>query len=125
MVYTDPCMDVICSIAGEVCFDGECKCGGKESCEYHSINATFGLAHYIRGDVFCDPSDGLCKCKDTTDDTITTCSAENRFCTVKGCKCSQSNDEYIVAGESQGTCKLGSDRCYNAGPESHRLCDGK
>ena len=125
MICVDPCKGVTCSMPGEQCSDGECKCRENESCAYHEINSTSGWRHYIRGDAFCDPSDGLCKCKNKKLGTMTICSEENKFCTVQGCKCSRVIDEYVVEGELQGTCKLGSDRCFNGGPDSNLLCDGK
>ena len=127
-LHTDSCLNVECDIPGEKCFYGKCKCGGTESsCTSHAINSTSGWRHYVQGNVFCDAVDSTCKCKNTVLDVVTTCSAENKFCTKEGCKCSTSLDEYDydIDDKSQGTCTIGSDRCYNTGPDSHLLCDGK
>ena len=51
----DPCKDVTCAIAGEVCDGGVCKCGESSSCT---------------GDEkvqYCDSENSKCKCAENVD----------------------------------------------------------
>ena len=53
----DPChsTNVVCSVAGETCSGGVCKCGTSDSCENQATGA------------FCDSANNVCKCAQDVD----------------------------------------------------------
>ena len=104
---------------------GRCQCGDGIYCSSHVIQSNGNdWRHYVMGDVWCDASTSSCQCNNTKLDEQTTCSEENKFCTIEGCKCSKSRNEYVIEGKSHGTCRLASDVCHNSGPDSALSCDG-
>ena len=53
--FSDPCENVTCSITGEVCDGGVCKCGESSSCtDNEKVN-------------YCDFENSQCKCAENVD----------------------------------------------------------
>ena len=53
-LIVDPCASVTCSVSGETCSGGECKCGTSASCAGQTTGA------------YCDANSNTCKCTSTT-----------------------------------------------------------
>ena len=88
-----------CTISGETCQFGVCKCGTTESC-----------AGKLSGE-YCDAHNNICKCKADTD----ACSGATDTCGSYGCTCGGGNPCKIW-GE---TCQSGVCKCGN-----HDTCEG-
>ena len=81
-ILVDPCVGVTCSVTGESCVSGVCKCGSSGSCSGLSTGE------------FCDAANSVCKCTSSLDSCAGQASGE--FCDKSGnsgageCKCSSS-----------------------------------
>ena len=63
------CGSTYCTISGETCVDGICKCGGNPTC---STNEQRGS--------YCDATNGVCKCAESVDLCATDETCENGEC---------------------------------------------
>ena len=68
VIRDNACADVTCTVDGEICDGGTCKCGGAASCEGKKTGAV------------CDATNNVCKCSATVDK----CTAPNQ-CTNGMC----------------------------------------
>ena len=103
LIIDIPCGGVdftTCSVEGESCIDGVCKCGQADSCESRTSGS------------YCDPIIGECRCSEY----LESCSdpSSGIFCETNGnvsCKCSAtaqacSGNEYCTLGSCTGNSKL-------------------